>query len=140
MQVDGNDVPALFEVVSMALEKARNGGGPTLIEALTYRLHDHTTADDATRYRRQEELEEARSKEPIERLKRYLVQEKLWSDTEEKEWQQTCASKVEQAVQEYTQTAPASIDDMFDYLYADIPADLVDQRTVANVYAERHHD
>src|SRR5688500_8614439 len=72
VQVDGNDVIAVRECVTQAAHKARNGGGPTVIEALTYRLSDHTTADDATRYRAAEEVSEAWKLEPLIRMRKLL--------------------------------------------------------------------
>ena len=74
LQVDGNDVCAVYDAVANGLEKAYSGKGPTLIEAITYRLGDHTTADDATRYRSPDELNEAWQKEPIARLRHFLHQ------------------------------------------------------------------
>src|SRR4029078_7677131 len=70
-QVDGNDLIAVRDGVGRAVEKARNGGGPTLVEALTYRLSDHTTADDATRYRSPDENAEAWKRDPILTLRNY---------------------------------------------------------------------
>ncbi|WP_410969714.1 thiamine pyrophosphate-dependent enzyme, partial [Salmonella sp. SAL4450] len=72
VQVDGNDVIAVRDCVSRALEQARSGGGPTVIEALSYRLSDHTTADDASRYRSQAEVDEAWKVEPMIRLRKLL--------------------------------------------------------------------
>src|SRR6476661_2103243 len=70
-QIDGNDLIAVREAMARALEKARSGGGPSLIEALTYRLSDHTTADDASRYRSADEVAEAWKKDPVLRLRNY---------------------------------------------------------------------
>jgi pyruvate dehydrogenase E1 component alpha subunit len=73
MRVDGNDVLAVLAATRRALERARNGGGPTFIEAVTYRMGPHTTADDPTRYRSQEEVESWRAKDPIDRVEAYLA-------------------------------------------------------------------
>src|SRR5450631_3751137 len=73
VQVDGNDAIAVRQVVAEALKLARGGGGPTLIEALTYRLSDHTTADDAQRYRPAAEVKAAWDKEPLKRMRNYLA-------------------------------------------------------------------
>ena len=83
IQVDGNDVFAVYVAAEEAIERARSGGGPTLIEAVTYRLGDHTTADDASRYRTDEELEKWEGRDPILRLRRYLVANGLWDDERE---------------------------------------------------------
>jgi 2-oxoisovalerate dehydrogenase E1 component alpha subunit len=130
-QVDGNDVIALRYVIERALEKARSGGGPSLIEAITYRLCDHTTADDASRYRHKAELEKAWSEEPIARLRTYLLQQNMWSPSEEEKLLAECAAQVEAAVQEYLATPPPSIESMFDYHYAELPHDLKLQRAEA---------
>src|SRR5207244_3802018 len=74
VQVDGNDAIAVREVMESALARARAGEGPTVVEALTYRLSDHTTADDATRYRPAGELEAAWQREPLTRLRALLEQ------------------------------------------------------------------
>jgi len=83
IQVDGFDVIAVREAVAQALKNARAGKGPTLIEAITYRLCDHTTADDATRYQPKKETDQAWQLEPIKRLKRYLETQKIWTEKDE---------------------------------------------------------
>ncbi|KTD50964.1 pyruvate dehydrogenase (acetyl-transferring) E1 component subunit alpha [Legionella quateirensis] len=131
VQIDGNDVLATRQIIGEAIEKARRGEGPTLIEALTYRLCDHTTADDATRYQPSEEVEHAKPKEPIARFKHFLMAQKLWSSDEEEQLVMECSEKVEQAVDEYLSTAPQSIGSIFDYHYAELPEYLVEQRAIA---------
>ncbi|WP_030681535.1 pyruvate dehydrogenase (acetyl-transferring) E1 component subunit alpha [Streptomyces rimosus] len=78
--VDGNDAPALHEVLSEAVERARRGGGPTLVEAITYRMEAHTNADDATRYRTDDEVDEWRGHDPIALVERELSERGLLSD------------------------------------------------------------
>ena len=131
LQIDGNDVLATRQIIGEAIEKARRGEGPTLIEALTYRLCDHTTADDATRYQPSEEVEHAKPKEPIARFKHFLMAQKLWSSDEEEQLVMECSEKVEQAVDEYLSTTPQSIGSIFDYHYAELPEYLVEQRAIA---------
>ncbi len=131
-QVDGNDVIAVYYAVSKAMEKARQGGGPTLIEAKTYRLSDHTTADDASRYVPKNALQQAQKKEPIARLGHYLEAEGLWSRNKEKQLQQQLAKEVDAAVAEYLSLQPAQITDMFDYMYATLPKNLQRQRDEAS--------
>ena len=121
IQVDGNDVIAMRETVDQALIQARAGQGPTLIEAITYRHCDHTTADDATRYQPRGEAEKEWSKEPIARVKNYLLTNNLWSAQQEQQLQQTCKNEIEQAVQDYLQQSPQSVTSLFDYLYATLP-------------------
>ena len=84
MQVDGNDIIAVHHAMQHALEKARGEKGPTLIEALTYRICDHTTADDARRYIPQEEYQAAFEFEPLKRLRVYLEKNNCWSEEKEK--------------------------------------------------------
>ncbi len=79
IQVDGNDIFAVYKAAKYALEKARGGGGPTLIECFTYRLGDHTTADDASRYRLKEDVEKWKGKDPLLRLKLYMDKKGLWT-------------------------------------------------------------
>ncbi|QTS84162.1 pyruvate dehydrogenase (acetyl-transferring) E1 component subunit alpha [Coxiella endosymbiont of Amblyomma nuttalli] len=128
LQVDGNDVIAVRYAVSKALEKARYDGGPTLIEAVTYRLCDHTTADDATRYTPLEESKAAWKMEPIARLGCYLESQHLWSREKETELQKELAQEVEQIVEEFLNIPPPKSTDIFDYLYAELPQSLKKQR------------
>lgn len=127
-QVDGNDLIAVRWAMEEALERARSGGGPSLIEALTYRLSDHTTADDATRYRGKDELQEARRREPIRRLYRYLCAQGAWDEDKEKAYQEEAAAAVDKAVNAYLQAQPQPPEAMFDYMFAELPASLQAQR------------
>ena len=99
--VDGNDVVAVFDATMTALERARKGKGATLIEAVSYRLSDHTTADDATRYRNEDEVQTAWQYEPVRRLKTFLINQGVWSNEKEQEWQTHCKEQVELAVERY---------------------------------------
>ena len=127
-QVDGNDVIAVREAVVQALEKARAGGGPTLIEAVTYRLSDHTTADDASRYRDDAEVSAHWKREPIARLRDYLVAAGHWSKDDEEALLAECNDKIEAAVEEYLAIPPLPPQSMFDHLYAELPRALWEQR------------
>ena len=127
-QVDGNDVLAVRAVMETALRKARAGGGPHVIEALTYRLADHTTADDAGRYRSPADLERARRLDPLVRLRQYLVRERLWSDAQEAAAREASNARVERAVAEFLAVPPRQPTAMFDHLFAELPAALREQR------------
>jgi 2-oxoisovalerate dehydrogenase E1 component alpha subunit len=127
-QVDGNDIIAVREVMSGMLAKARAGGGPSLIEALTYRLADHTTVDDASRYRNDEEVGRHWREEPISRLRRYLIDAHDWSKAEEESLIESCTTEVEQAAEAYLAIGPQAPTTMFDYVYAAMPATLRQQR------------
>jgi len=80
IQVDGNDVFAVYSATAAALDRARSGGGPTFIECLTFRMADHTTADDAARYRPPEEVAAWRSRDPLRRLELYMTGQGLWDE------------------------------------------------------------
>jgi pyruvate dehydrogenase E1 component alpha subunit len=100
IRVDGNDVFAVLKVAREAVERARGGGGPTLIECETYRMSDHTTADDAKRYRPEKDLELWKAKDPIERLKKYMASKGIWSEGYEKEVVDKVAKQIEDNVRE----------------------------------------
>ncbi|WP_409525223.1 pyruvate dehydrogenase (acetyl-transferring) E1 component subunit alpha [Nitrincola sp. MINF-07-Sa-05] len=141
-QVDGNDAIALHEVISRALEQARQGKGPTLIEALSYRLSDHTTADDATRYREQSELKAAWEKEPVQRLRNYLHQCGHWDESREQALLEETKATVQSAVEQYLATPSQPVDDLFDYLYEECPPGLAEQREQARakMTGGEHHE
>jgi pyruvate dehydrogenase E1 component alpha subunit len=135
LQIDGNDALIVREVVAEALARARGGGGPTVIEALSYRLSDHTTSDDASRYRPAAELAAAWELEPIARLRRFLTHRGWWDEAAEESWRRACAQEIDAAVQRYLATPKQSSDAMFDYLYAALPPSLRAQREDARRYA-----
>ncbi|MET1256020.1 pyruvate dehydrogenase (acetyl-transferring) E1 component subunit alpha [Aliikangiella maris] len=131
LQVDGNDVIAMYDAAQKAAEKARNGGGATVIEAISLRLCDHTTADDASRYRPKGELEEGWQKEPLVRLRKYLEHNGHWSEDEEKAMQAEVVALVQQAVDNYINTPADKPEAMFDNLYAELPERTLAQRELA---------
>jgi len=135
LQVDGNDVIAVRDATSRALEKARNGGGPTVIETLTYRLSDHTTADDATRYRGVDEVNDAWQVEPLIRLRKLLTARGALDEAQEQAMKAEFTREVEAAAQEYFNTAKQTTDSMFDYLFANPPRQLETQKAIARRYA-----
>jgi 2-oxoisovalerate dehydrogenase E1 component alpha subunit len=138
VQVDGNDVLAVRSVTAEALARARAGKGATVIEALTYRLSDHTTADDATRYREAVQLEAAWKLEPLLRVRTYLHGVGAWDETREKELRAECTREVEAALQVYLRTAKPSSDAMFEHLFARAPRELEAQRATARRYPGKH--
>ena len=127
-QVDGNDVIAVVDAVQRALERARASGGATLIEALTYRLGDHTTVDDAKRYREDAEVSQHWESEPIARLRKYLTAAGVWSKEDEERLLADCTAEITAAVDQYLAMAPQPPAAIFDYLYATLPAELAEQR------------
>lgn len=127
-QVDGNDVLAVYERLQVALERARHGKGPVLLECLSYRLGDHTTADDATRYRPSEEVKQAWQEEPIKRLQAYLAAQGQWDEHREQALIADSQAQVQQAVAAYEALEPQSALAALEYVYAQWPAALSDQR------------
>jgi pyruvate dehydrogenase E1 component alpha subunit len=127
-QVDGNDVIAVHDAVEEAMDGARSGKGPRLVEAVTYRLGDHTTADDAARYRPPEEVQARWKQEPIARLRSYLVSQKAWGKAEEEQLSAECQVQIEAAVERYLATGPRAPETMFDHLYAELPSTYAGQR------------
>lgn len=121
-QVDGNDVIAVREATGRALARARAGDGGTLIECLSYRLGDHTTADDASRYRDAEEVSPHWKNEPLIRLRNHLVEAHGWGKKDEEELLRSCGDEVDTAAEKYLATEPEPARTMFDHLYAVPPA------------------
>jgi pyruvate dehydrogenase E1 component alpha subunit len=124
------------------LARARNGEGPTLVEAVTYRLSDHTTADDASRYRKKDEVETAWKLEPLIRMRQYLSDIGAWDEDKEQSLLQESAAKVDAAVQSYLNTPKQPIESMFDYMYKELPEFLEEQRDHAIQYGDSnggHH-
>jgi len=127
LQVDGNDVFAVWAAATEALERARSGGGPTLIEAVTYRIGDHTTADDATRYRSEEEVASWQARDPIARLRRYLDARGLWDDARETELAEQVHAWVDEQVRALEAMPPQSPEDLFTHMYGETPPHLREQ-------------
>jgi len=135
-QVDGNDVIAVRAVVERALARARQGLGPTLVEALTYRLCDHTTADDASRYRDDAEVSRHWAAEPLLRLRHFLTNSGRWDKAREDALLRECSSAVEQAADAYLATPPQPLSANFDFVYAAKPSELAEQQKLAGLSAE----
>jgi 2-oxoisovalerate dehydrogenase E1 component subunit alpha len=127
-QVDGNDVVAVRAGVGAAVAGARAGDGPTVIEAVTYRLTDHTTADDASRYREEAEVSARWEHEPLSRIRTLLVDRGWWGRDDEEKLLVGARDQVEAAVREYLAVEPVPAVAMFDHLYASLPPSLRAQR------------
>lgn len=117
MQVDGNDVLACYAATAEALSRARSGRGATLIEAVTYRIGDHTTADDASRYREAEEVERWKRLDPLIRFRRYLDRESLWNESLETAHRERCNRKIDEAVRIAESTPPPDPEDIVRYTF-----------------------
>jgi pyruvate dehydrogenase E1 component alpha subunit len=122
--VDGNDVLAVAAAVGEALERARSGEGPTLVEAVTYRLGHHTTSDDAARYRDASELQEWEKKDPLVRFRAFLTGQGLWDEASEKSLLERLNDEIEKAVAEAEARPPASLEDVFAHTYRESPPEL----------------
>jgi pyruvate dehydrogenase E1 component alpha subunit len=121
-------VIAVRHLVGRAIERARSGEGPSVVEALTYRMSDHTTADDATRYRDGESVSAEWAKDPIARLRTFLGAAGHWTKTDEERLIEEVNRRLETAVEQYMATPPPRPEAMFDHLYAELPPALLKQR------------
>lgn len=128
IQVDGNDVFAVYAATRQALEKARSGGGPTFIECLTYRMGDHTTADDAARYRPPDEVAAWQDRDPILRLKLFMQKAGLFSDEYEQRVLAEATMLVDNGVETMEATPPPDPRDMFDHTRATLSPRQAGQR------------
>lgn len=117
VQVDGNDIFAVYKATKDALNKAKQGNGPTLIECFTYRMLDHTTADDASRYRTKEEVEPWKEKDPILRLKLFMEKKGLWSEQYQEDVEAKAKAAVDEAEKKAESIAPPDPRDMFTNTY-----------------------
>jgi pyruvate dehydrogenase E1 component alpha subunit len=124
IQVDGNDVLAVYAAAREAVERARAGDGPTLIECVTYRLGVHTTADDPTKYRSEEEVKMWEQKDPLTRFTAYMKRKGLLEDGLEG----GVDEEIAEAVRRFEATPPPDPLTMFDHLYAELPPHLRAQR------------
>ena len=127
-QVDGNDILAVYDRMQVALERARQGKGPVLLECLSYRLGDHTTADDATRYRSADEVKKAWEEEPIKRMQTFLASQGVWDEGREQALISECQALVQQAVENFENAGNQPVESVIDHVYAQWPAVLADQR------------
>ena len=137
LQVDGNDIIAVRGAMDFALKRARNGHGGSCIEFVTYRLSDHTTADDARRYREDAEVKAAWEREPFLRLRKFLTNEGVWNEQMENDWKEECNRLSDIEVNAYLETKAQPVEAMFDFLYGDMPHDVAAQRAEALKWEKR---
>jgi pyruvate dehydrogenase E1 component alpha subunit len=128
VRVDGNDLLAVFKVVAEATHRARCGGGPTFIEAVTYRIGAHSTSDDPTRYRTDEEVRQWTAKDPLVRLRRHLVTLDLIDDTRDTALEEELSAEIASAVLEVESLPPPDRASMFEDVYESVPWNLREQR------------
>ncbi len=139
VRVDGNDVLAVYTAVEDALDAAKSGEGPRLIEAVTYRRGAHTTTDDPSKYRDDEEVEKWRQKDPVERTREFLEDAHGWSATDEEKLREWADQRVAEAVAEVETRTGLDVDAIFEHVYAETPERLRRQRerVVDNPEVER---
>jgi 2-oxoisovalerate dehydrogenase E1 component alpha subunit len=121
VRVDGNDILAVYEVTRRAMEKARGGGGPTMIEAVTFRMGPHSSADDPTRYRSDELLTEWGNRDPINRFRAYLERRGIWTPEDDERARQEVDERIAAAVSSAERYPPPPAASMFEDVYHDLP-------------------
>lgn len=129
IQVDGNDLLAMYRATREALDRAYGGGGPTLIEAVTYRLMMHTTADDPKKYRSEEEVQRWWQREPIPRFRHYLESKGIWNESLQSDLEAEIKREVEEAVHKFKQKTDFKPDSPFDHIFAAPHDEIEEQRT-----------
>jgi pyruvate dehydrogenase E1 component alpha subunit len=128
VRVDGNDVLAVYRVCKEAVERARKGDGPTLVETVTYRMASHSSSDDAARYRDAKEYEAWKKKDPIARFQRYLQHKKLWTGALEQETTEAAKAALATAVQQAEAHAPPAVSSMFEDVFMNMTPQLKEQK------------
>ncbi len=128
VRVDGNDLLAVHKVTREAAERARNGGGPTLIEALTHRLSGHSTSDDPKAYRKDEDIAADRLRDPIPRLRAYVTRAGRWSEADEKAWLDEVEADLRTAIATAEKAPAPTVDTLFEDVYHTMPWHLAEQR------------
>lgn len=126
--VDGNDILAVRKVTEEAIEHAKNGNGPTLIEALTYRVQPHTTADDPTRYQDKEVVEKWEKRDPLDRYQRFLEKRGIFEKFEAEKEMAEINDQISKAVEEFESIPKTKLEDLFERVYFEMPRDLRKQR------------
>jgi pyruvate dehydrogenase E1 component alpha subunit len=128
VQVDGNDIFAVYKAHKQAVDRAREGLGPSFIEAVTYRLRDHTTVDDARRYRPADELAMWSKRDPIHRTRKYLEARGLWDANQQARTEERVRGQVQDLIKKAMEVPPPQQTDVFDYVFAELPCQLRRQR------------
>jgi pyruvate dehydrogenase E1 component alpha subunit len=127
IQVDGNDVLAVYKVAKEAVDRARKGEGPTFIECITYRICDHSTSDDAKRYRSELEVKDWEKKDPIIMLEKYMAKKGLLTEEYQKKTFENAVSEVEAAIKKFESMEPPNKEDIFTYMFEEMPTQLEEQ-------------
>jgi pyruvate dehydrogenase E1 component alpha subunit len=128
LQVDGNDALAMYKATKDALDRAHAGEGPTFIEAVTYRMMMHTTADDPTKYRTEAEVEGWRARDPISRFRIYLEKKGIWDDARQKKLEEEIKNEIDAAVKEFEAMTDFKPDAPFDFVFGTRHDEIEEQR------------
>jgi pyruvate dehydrogenase E1 component alpha subunit len=128
VRVDGNDLLAVYKVVSEAARRARRGEGPTFIEALTYRIGAHSTSDDPTRYRSDAEVAAWQKKDPLDRLRRHVVSLGLTDDAKDARLDEELNAEIAEAVKAVEDLPPPARASLFEDVYAELPWNLREEK------------
>lgn len=128
LQLDGNDPLSVYVGTKEAVDRAKSGGGPSLIEAVTYRLGVHTTADDPTKYRKQAEVEKWEKLDPIPRFEKYLIQRGMLDKKKVEAIEKSVLAEVAAAVDRYEASRIVDPLDCFDHLFSEMTPELKEQR------------
>jgi pyruvate dehydrogenase E1 component alpha subunit len=136
-RVDGNDLLAVYAATKAAVEKARAGGGPTLIEAVTYRMGPHSSSDDPTRYRPKEEVEAWARRDPIDRMRKYLELKGLWTKDQDEALRAELDELVQNTIKEVERHPPPPIESLFEDVYAEMTPQISEQMDAYLASGER---
>jgi pyruvate dehydrogenase E1 component alpha subunit len=134
VQVDGNDLLAVYQVTREAVRRAREGVGPTLIEAITYRIGPHTTSDDPSRYRDEDEVSEWRARDPLERVRLYLTERDAITDDDVERMRSEASDLVEEAVQKAEALPALGAGEIFEAMFETLPPHLAEQRAALELF------
>jgi pyruvate dehydrogenase E1 component alpha subunit/2-oxoisovalerate dehydrogenase E1 component alpha subunit len=127
VRVDGNDILAVYKVAKAAVDRARAGGGPTFIEALTYRIGAHSSSDDPSRYRDEAITEAWKDKDPIARLRSYLLGRKALDEAADARLHEAADAEVREAIAAEEGVPPPALATLVEDVYAEVPAHLAEQ-------------
>jgi pyruvate dehydrogenase E1 component alpha subunit len=142
VQVDGNDALAVYQAVREAADRARADEGPTLIEAMTFRMLMHTTADDPSRYRSEDEVAAWEAKDPLIRFRKYLTDKGIWDEKSQDRLEADCKQQIDEAVKAFESQAPFAPDAPFDHVFG-TRSDLIESQRAhfkARLEKEGAHD
>ncbi len=128
VRVDGNDVLAVYSAAREAVDRARSGRGATLVEAVTYRQGAHSTSDDPRAYRRDEEVEEWKVRDPLVRFRKFLIGQDAWDEEEDQRLEESIREEIQSTLKEVEKLAPPDVDTLFEDVFDTVPWHLEEQR------------